>query len=255
MEASEAKPVTAPRILLGLFIVGQLVFLFTTNFLGFVQEYKDQIPKHWQAPIERIAPGFTKQEGHVWELTQTLSRLTEMWEHGTGQAQQWMLFAPRIGKDCTFPAVELTDSQAMPQAPELWLSDNEPEDIERFFRFGNFRLRRFENNLVVDLSADDSEAKEEIDRYLKKDGDLVFAYLQWRLEQIQQRKTTRQQPHQVILLMRRYRINDPGEGEQLWEGPHTTPVARWQPGIAENPNFLPLEMYNPVTKQFESVPK
>ena len=146
-------------------------------------------------------------------------------------------------------------TQAMPQAPELWLSDNEPEDIERFFRFGNFRLRRFENNLVVDLSADDSEAKEEIDRYLKKDGDLVFAYLQWRLEQIQQRKTTRQQPHQVILLMRRYRINDPGEGEQLWEGPHTTPVARWQPGIAENPNFLPLEMYNPVTKQFESVPK
>jgi hypothetical protein len=295
METSASKPVTAPRILLGVFILGQLVFLFATNFLGFAQEYKDHIPEGWQAPIERIAPGFTRQEGHAWELTQTLSRLTEMWDHITLQPQQWMLFAPNIGRDCTFPALELrwdepsepavaigrglhllaagtplaavgllglTGNQDMPQAPELWLSDNEPEDIDRFFRIGNFRLRRFESTLALDLVPDDDpqETAEhwrgKIEDYLKSqtEGMLVLPYMKWRLEQIQGKSPARQQPRQVILLMRRYRINEPGETPH-WQGPHTVPVARWQPGIGDNADFLPLEMYNPVTKRFESVPK
>src|ERR1700730_15242842 len=101
MAISQSKSVTGPRLLLGLFILGQLFFLFASNFLGILQESKNDPPERWKAPIERLAPGFTKQEGHVWELTETLTRLTKMWDHVTGQAQNWSLFAPGVSSECT----------------------------------------------------------------------------------------------------------------------------------------------------------
>lgn len=296
MEPSQAKPVTAPRALLGLFIVGQLIFLCASNILVILEESKEHLPEPWKAPVERLAPGFTKQEGHLWELTQTLSRSTKIWDHATGQAQQWSLFAPGVSSDCTFLAVELhwdepsetvaeigksvyllaagtpleaaallnvALSKPMPRAPELWLSDNEPTEIDRYFRLGNFRFRKFENNLALDLAPDDKEAQEEIaerwrdkiDRYLKEEGYQILPYLKWRLRQIQAKFPDRPAPKQVILLMRYYRINEPGEGDRRWDGPYTNRVARWQPDAAWPAEFSPLEMYNPVTKQFEKVLK
>src|SRR5713101_5085943 len=119
MATSPSTPVTASRLLLGLFILGQLFFLFASNLLGILQESKDNLPEHWKAPIERLAPGFTKQEGHVWELTETLTRLTKMWDHVTGQAQSWSLFAPRVSGDCTFLALELRWDQDPESAPAI----------------------------------------------------------------------------------------------------------------------------------------
>jgi len=293
MAMAPSTPVTGPRIFLGLFILGQLFFLFASNFLGFILEYKDDFRERWQAPIERLAPGFTKHEGHVWEMTQTLTRLTKMWDHATGQNQNWCLFAPGISDESTFLALELHWEDAPESAPaiarslsllatgtpleaaaltglalnqgKLWLSDNEPTNIEKFFRLGNFRIRRFENNLALDLVPKEEETPEEtaqrwrekIQKYLKDSdyGYLVRPYMEWRLRQIQRKTREETQPRQLILLMRRYQINDPKEGTQPWQGPHSNPVARWQPGVDRGDQYLPLEMFNPVTKRFESVLK
>ncbi len=145
----------------------------------------------------------------------------------------------------------------MPQAKELWLSDNEPPDINHFLRIGNFRLRRFENNLALDLVPDESAERwrEKIENYLKSEGYLVLPYLKWRLGQIQRKTPDRPRPKQVILLMRHYQINDPWESTQPWQGPHTNLVARWQPDVTWNADLLPVEMFNPVSKRFESVTK
>jgi hypothetical protein len=293
METSQGKPVTGPRFLLGLFILGQVLFLFLSNFLGILQKSKNGLPERWKPPIERLAPGFTRQKGHLWELTETLSRLTTLWDHLTGQTQRWSLFALKIRDVRSFPALELhwedpaesapaiaknlsllstgsplgalalgglTVNQAMLKAPELVLSDNEPPNIECYFRAGNFRLRRFENNITLDLASDGQETpqqtaelwRDKISKYLRENGYLVLPYMKWRLRQIQNKNPSWPKPRQVILLMRYYHIREPGEKAEFWQGPDTIPVARWQPGVKWQDNYQVLERWNPVTKRFES---
>jgi hypothetical protein len=293
MAPSPSNPVTGPRIFLGLFILGQLCFLFASNFLGLLQESKDYLPERWKAPIERLAPGFTKQEGPVWELSKTLTGVTKIWDQATGQSQAWSLFAPGVSNDCTFLALELRWDEApevtdlarglnllaagtpleatvlaglalkreMLQAPELWLSDNEPADIAGFFRIGNFRFRKFENNLALDLVPEENPEetaerwRDKIGSHLKTEGYLILPYMKWRLQEIQRKIPGRPQPRQVILVMRRYRILDPKDGGGPWEGPDSNPVARWQPAVKWSAEYSPLEMFNPVTRRFESMLK
>src|SRR5438128_11779104 len=119
MATSPSIPVTGSRRLLGLFILGQLLFLFASNILGILQESQDGLPERWKAPIERLAPGFTKQEGPVWDLTQTLTGVTKIWDHATSQSQSWSLFAPGVGSDCTFLALELRWEEPMESAANI----------------------------------------------------------------------------------------------------------------------------------------
>ena len=69
------------------------------------------------------------------------------------------------------------------------LSDNEPADLMRYARWGNFRLRRFENNLVIYLTPRDDEKPGEtagghdrIKESVSDQAEVLLAYLRWRLE-------------------------------------------------------------------------
>src|SRR5438093_6823006 len=94
----------------------------------------------------------------------------------------------------------------MSPAPELVLSDNEPVDPEHYLRFGDFRVRRYENNLVIALEPDDDETPEQtlerwsdkIRSHVAENTEILRGYLRWRLGQIMARRSDRQQPRQVI---------------------------------------------------------
>src|SRR5262249_52865039 len=105
-----------------------------------------------------------------------------------------------------FPAVA-------PPVTELLLSDNEPRDVHRFVRLGQYRLRRLEGYVV--------------DGRIRRYGGLIHAYMKERLASWSGLDAARP-PAQVILLARRYHINEPGE-PLPWTGPHMLPLARWQP--------------------------
>jgi hypothetical protein len=285
-----------PSLLLGLFIIGQLGFLAAANVLDMVTGAQPGIPEAIKPAVEKVAPGWTKKTGHFWELTQMTSSLTRFWGQVTGQPQSWSLFAPLVAGESTFPALRLIYEedprtapaisrtvsllaagdgvQAMalaallhpetkPPGPILQHSDNEPRDLDGYFRLGLFRLRRLENNLVLPLLKREDEAPEEtrrrwkgeIEKYVRENGDLLHAYMEWRSRSLQRRHSDLGPPCQVILLMRVVRTRPPEDSPPFWEEPMEYPVARWLPQVRWPADYWPIEMFDPETQRFESVPK
>jgi hypothetical protein len=237
------------QVVLGFLILWQILFLFTANIVRGVQDMRSHLVEEVPA-LEEIAPEWSQGEGRVYDALEGINRAAVRWWELTSQPQEWALFAPNVGSEADFVALELRWDDDPPQRggsqpirpPEILLSDNEPRDPHRFFRFGNFRLRRFESSFNG----------ERLRKYWKK----IRAYMEWRFEAYQRQHPDAPRPKQFILLTRTYRIPaPPGPTPWTWEpagGPEQRPLARWRPGYAE-PGCLPLEKYDPETKRFERV--
>ncbi|MCI0681594.1 MAG: hypothetical protein L0Y71_05790 [Gemmataceae bacterium] len=254
---------------LGAFVVFQLLFLILHNLFTVLQDARSEMAPEARAVVEQFAPGWPESKGHLSRFMEGTTNVTNRYAQATLQLQSWSLFAPNVGTVCVFPALLLSD-EPLPDAPvhatdapgnydvrgKIVLSDNEPADMTRYFRWGSFRLRRLENNLVVYLSPDDSETaaamaerfRERIKSHVAEYDEALLAYLRWRLK-----AQGAAPPRQVILLMRRYSLKGPNAGANFFEGPFTMPVVRWQPQAPVRPARQALEYFNPVTQRFESL--
>jgi hypothetical protein len=284
---AEPQPRTG-QIVLGLFILGQLFFLVASNLLGFLATLRDEVKE--AAPdeesareVEHLAPGWLNEEGHLHETQKLILSLLRPWERATGQYQNWALFSPPIAREIVFPAVEFRwDDDPAPcpalaalagtspwevlaamlaargrgdvPAPVVFLSDNEPADPTRFFRVGQFRVRRFEGQLDVTLYPDETPEKwhERIQNRVGREGGTMRHYLAWRLREFRRRHPGRPNPSQLLLLMRRYHVRAPDEAPPYWDGPFVAPVARLRPRAGTAVSAAPLETYDPETGQFEA---
>jgi hypothetical protein len=255
-------------VVLGLFILWQLLFLLGYNLLDLARETRTKLPERLEEAVEAAAPGWTRKEGPAHETVEKVMTILKHYEQATGQPQRWSLFAPDVAEDVTFPAVEMRweepgAKEALAPEPEVLRSANEPEDLHRYMRLGNFRLRRYETNVGVVLTPHADETEEEmkarwragIQNYLRKDWDTVRAYLRWRWQAYVREYPDRPEPRMVILLVRRYHIPAARRrAEADWEGPYVEPVARWRPFAQPSRGRQSVEMYNPVAGDFEEIP-
>lgn len=267
----ETSPGFTRRVLLGMFIVGQLVFLVSTNVLGLIQDFQEEMPDSTKAPLARLAPDWPAQKGHTYELFAGVLRVNRAWEQITGQYQRWSLFSS-IGRECVFPALEFIWEEDPRSAPVLgrgggWLlsqepyallgvaqaiqvreelpatrmvlSDNEPAAPDQFLRLGLYRIRKIESAVVVYLAPweGDTEA-DQISRYKRRIEKLVWqyqtlllGYMKFRLKEWETRNPGLPRPKQIVLHMRRYHILEAKDHPEFWTGPHEAAVARWQPHI------------------------
>ncbi len=111
------------QVLLGLFIVGQLLFLLAANFIDLTEsaratlreEPSPELPDTLEGEVRHgsrvaldwIAPGWTRGEGHVSDAENVVNTLLIRWAQVTGQQQDWSLFAPGINTVTSFVAVQL----------------------------------------------------------------------------------------------------------------------------------------------------
>jgi hypothetical protein len=260
------------QALLGLFIVWQIIYVVAGNLLTMAQDSRQTLanpdgePQHTQKAaevVEYLAPGWIKKEGHVFDADEVISGLLRRWGQITGQVQGWSLFAPGVGDHNTFVAVELRWDDAFPA--ELLLSDNEPRDPNRFFRLGDFRLRKYESHLDVILTlrateATEADAAERWHRLIKDkvdtDGKDILAYLQWRCRDFQQSHPDRPAPTEVVLHVRRFSIPSPEKWPWRWDMANyqmfdMQPMARWRPALDSGAESGPLEVYNHENGEFE----
>lgn len=261
------SPLESPKrsVALGVFVVLQLVFLVVHNFFNYLQEVREEMSSNARTAIRHVAPDWPEKKDHLWNVMEGSTQVTNRWSQATLQFQQWSLFAPTIGTDCYFPALLLSDVEP-PEAPvepeaaparyrvhgKIILSDNEPADMQRYVRFGNFRLRKFENALFPYLVPRPQEPprdtlerfRDKIKEYTKENMEMLGGYLRFRFQQ-----TREPTPRQVILLMRHYSLTGP-EGTTFVEGPFTLPFARWLPEAGSA-----LDYFDPMTHCFESYPK
>lgn len=236
------------RFTLGLAILLQVVCLVIANAVDFERELA-ALSEGSEHPIKYLA------------IPRAAERVADSWAQLTGQRQNWALFAPGVNTDPTFPAVEFrwdpgaggtNDERFRQPAAAIWLSDNEPTNLDRFLRIGGFRLRRLENVITIDTTRPATDMVIALRGHVRQNGDLLFAYLKWRLDAFRRAHPDVSTPRQVILLLRRFHINEPGSRPR-WAGPYVQIAARWRPAEAPQPPFLPVEAFNPETHRFEAI--
>jgi hypothetical protein len=238
------------QVALGLFVVGQLVFILAANFLPLLRIALGKVSPAAERPVALAVEG------------------TGYWARATGQLQGWSLYAPRVPTQSVFIAVELRwDDDARWPAPagarrEVLRSAIEPDDPHRFFRpFGAFRLHGCEADLSLvawswDTDSGDRDPEEWQRRFaaaVRKDWPLMQAYLAWRCRGYRRDHPDEPGPRQAILLARIWYIPPPGQRPWSWTGPVEQAIARWRPVEESAPGDLPVEAYNPLARRFEPV--
>jgi hypothetical protein len=234
---------TLTRVALGLFILWQLLFLVGANSLHLLD-----------------ATDWVEGEGTLHETLKEATKVSSRWSELTQQPQDWSLFAPGVTDHIPFLELEFRWDD---RAPIHWLSPNEPEDIQRFLRCGRFRLRRYEGTLDVTMSIDTDKTeagmadawRSIIENRLKgSSGEVaarLAAYVQWRYRAFQRVHPELLAPKQVIVNVRLYAIAAPGSGSPIWSKPDTRPMCRFRSELSWPPDSRDVEMFNPVTEQFE----
>lgn len=290
MESSPPRMPTNAQVLLGLFIVWQLLFLGAANGAKLLDQFRSDLKG--DPCVEAVALGWTAKKGHVYDAEEVITGLTARWAQLTGQPQNWGLFSPNVASYIPFIAVEFRwDDDPCPAAavaplatddplaaitltaaasgtahpPVLLLSDNEPQDVRRFFRVGKFRLRKYESNLDVTLVPRGVEGKPDLDSWrekieskVRREWDAIQGYLRWRQQALQRECPELPRPRQIVLLVRQYRIPPPYDQPEPWlwqdnQVRRRQPVARWRPVLDPPAGYLPIEMYNPIVGRFEYV--
>jgi hypothetical protein len=326
MSHADGQPYSPRQVLLGFFILFQLVFLLLSNLFGFIKQTPDASDPHKKL-INRVAPGLANQTRHGWNWSNEVSTIFDRYMELTGQHQGWQLFSPGVGKATGFPAIvmlfddptaeldipdtmftfdetngfNLVGPWKMPTAPgpslrlaravgtlaatypldalalhylasgessaskqriEVLLSDNEPEDINTFIRFGKCRLRRYEWQFYLHPQPEEDEAaavfafrlgqrtRELVHNY----GDAIVEYLRWRLRRWQVDHPDAPAPTQLVLMQRQYRIHGPAEAPG-WDGPFVIPLVRLQPNAARNDSLHLLEAFDFSERRFVAVSK
>jgi hypothetical protein len=275
------------RVLAGLFVLWQLIFLFGLNFCEVGRHYLDSYPD-----LEGGWPGLADEESPLRRRVASFERVLTRWSELTNQTQSWSLFAPNVWSNIPFVAVEFRwdeepsnacaaagligvlagpdpfagaawYARAEPRPPAYLLSDNEPPDIARYFKVGRFRLRRYEGSLDVNLAREpDKPVEDNQDKWrqsimqkVRGEAATIRAYLQWRWGVYQASQAERETPKQIILHLRVYRIPPPpGPRPWTWEGPEQFPLARWRPHVAPVPGVPPVEVYDLIAQRYDMLP-
>jgi hypothetical protein len=251
----------APAVLLGLFIVWQLVFIVTANLLEFFPHRVHQSDE--LTGLRELPPDAAKSRPAI----HLLAAVTDRWAQLTGQCQMWSLFAPEFPPQATFPVVELCwDDPASGLAPVRLLSSFEPADAASYFRplSSDDRLFHYEVYLGLGLcywdeSAATSETEAEAWRkhfrdVARRQWKSMRAYLRWRTAQFLKQHPDLPPPDEARLLIRIYPTPPPGAAPEDRSPPRDQPMARWR--CAENgpPGLLPLEAYEPFSRRYVALP-
>jgi hypothetical protein len=218
-------------VLLGLFILWQLFFVLMTNALDFVD--RSWVPLPAAAKLAR----------------NTLNG----WERLSGQWQYWSLFSPDVGTTSRFATLELRwDDGTKVQLPSIFEPPQPPHygwppgPDDRFFNFeANICTRlhiAWDDDKLHEQTREHQEARHEA---LCRIQQPALAYLRWRLAHFQQEHPERPPPSEVVLSLHVYSPPPLGQLPWQWRGPVEQPLLRWRPATDS------LEVYNPVTRQFE----
>jgi hypothetical protein len=225
--------VTGPlRVLLGTFVMGQVVFLGGSLVLNL----EDAFRPLREIPLLR---SFNENEHNA------------LREYGrlTSQRQQWKLFAPELSKEFAFLEVQLRwddldlepgSVPVYPLEPVSLPALDEPQDLNAFVRFRGFRFRKFEASVTpewynwTDRNAmfgdGDLEENQQPAAMVFQEAPRMFAYLRWRVAAFCREHPELPPPSQVVLWEHGYRIPEPpGPQPWRWEYLGEERIGRWLP--------------------------
>jgi hypothetical protein len=246
----------APSVLLGVFILFELIYLPAANVIKLVPlrlpesrgELDDDIQlrgKAYVEPVQRALDG----------LGAAMCR----WGELTGQAQGWSLFAPLFGHQASLPAVHIFTASSLihspfrPDNPEVYV--RWPEPSCRLFNY-EYRLallywtwtqKSFDEN-------PDEWQRAALERVRRQNRSMV-AYMQWRVN-----KYLRSHPGSVVptavLLSAEMIPSPPPESPWAFRAVERfRHLAYWFPATPSPPGCLPVAASDPISMRWVWLPE
>jgi hypothetical protein len=258
------------RMLLGLFVLWQMVFLPAYNGLDQTEAIRKGLSQErrqggtwWQ--VVTCVPGLEPlveewlnksanhdDKGRIGNLLREQRRVVQWWAQTTGQEQGWGLFAPNAVDYSAFPSLELRwDDPQQRHAPHelvVLASDNQPRDRRRYLRFGGSRLRRIDAQFEMDTA---ELSEQQLKGLVSEESERIRAFLRWRLAHLRREHPDLPPPTQVILRVQTFGIPDPpGPRPWDWVENEPLPLARWLLQKNNEKENTELEYYDPTEKRF-----
>jgi hypothetical protein len=260
--ASTGQRPRLAQVVLGLFVVWQVVFLGASSIFGLVPRTQ---PEEGELIDSRPIPSIPAHNEPVREAINTITNVTDFWAGLTGQSQVWWLFAPNPPRNSTFVAVDLHWEQADGTRATVRLpSFFEPADPTHYFRppGADDRLYHWDARFGLMYSSWREESftreaefwRDALAGRVRRQWKSLRAYLRWRANTYQHEHPDRPAPTAADLVVRIY--PKPLPGQPAWSGPIPVelPLARWRPTEPQRDGSLPVEAYDPVTRTFAAVP-
>jgi len=248
------------RVLLGGFIVWQLLFIPGANLLGLI--LATQKNGENSTGVNAVEPAATGKETLQVGLDQ-VDKVLQIWAEWTGQLQGWSLYAPHVPTHSTFVVVEFGWDEECAGQPGIGkrqkvYSAIEPADPGHYFRpFNSFRLASYEANLCLPIwnwkedVAAKGAARQQIEETVCRHQKPICAYLQWQRRMFQDRHPELAAPTEAVLLVRMYTLPEFGAELRKWGEAIEQPLARCRWGCdTRDASTMELACYDPVMKQF-----
>jgi hypothetical protein len=263
MDTLPPRRPTVAQVLLGGFIIWQVIFLVVANV---VVLFPHGQPDEGEVTDLRRTPETPGSGGLAQTVVNGVADLTDEWTFLTGQVQAWWLFAPDFPTQSAFPTVELRwDGSSESRPPVRLYSVLEPENPQSYFRPPGSRDRQFHYEMRLGLIPVvwDEELiarypdiwRQSLQTHVRRQCKSMCAYLDWRVEQYRHEHPDVPAPTEVILLFRVYVTPNSDQQQIAWHGPIEQPVARWQRCMVPSPRYLPLQWYDPAVRQFVDLPQ
>jgi hypothetical protein len=257
-ETKQPKP-GWQSIFLGLFVIFQVVYLPLANLMQLAP--REMPPKKGELNVHVQRDGAV---GNRWlqEGINAMGSALDRWSELSGQSQFWSLFAPDFDKQSIFPVVEFNSFNERQRAHTIIPSKRIPTNFDHYFRWPGSSSRPASYEFLL-VSVYSSYTTESLEAHGKEWRDAVFervreqqrslkAYFTLQMRLLRTTSKDIPDPDEVILSVRV--IPSPPPGSENRPASYTVPLARWYPNLLPDPEFLPVEAYDPVAKSFVRLP-
>jgi hypothetical protein len=252
-----AKPKPGGRsILLGLFVLCQLIFLPLANVMQLVPREMPVQKGEFDIRVQR--DGTATNVRPIQDAINALGTAIDRYGEASGQVQAWSLFAPEFATQSVFPSVECVglDRRVTIEPKHL------PRDPAHYVRWPGplSRLDSYDYLLAVvyagytepSVAERGNEWRDAVRQRVRDQQRSLESYFRFNLKLFRELHPDRPTPREMILNVIVMPSPPPGQTER--PASMTVPLARWVPDQPPAPGYLPIQAYDPVAKQFVRLP-
>jgi len=246
---------------LGLFVLLQLVYLPLANFIQFVPRPMPEATGEFDMHMQR--EGTTTSIVPIQNAINAVSDVIDRYGELTGQAQAWSLFAPDFPKQSVFPVLEVYQAEGFVTTQTTYGSKLRPKDLNHYFRWPS-PLSRFASYDYLHAVIYANFTPESYAEHPREWRQAVFDRVRQQQKSIMasfqltakfQREVAPGSPPPTSLVLSIEIIPSPPPGSNERPASRVVPLARWQPGVADDPAWLPIEAWDLETRQFVRLPR
>ncbi len=253
---NEHRKVSVSSLLLGLFVLFQLIYLPLSNLIQFVPR---EMPAQ-KGDIRKQREGTLTDNRPIQDAINGVGTFVDRYGEISGQVQYWSLFAPEFGRQTVFPVVEFE----FVEGNDHFLMRREPDILRvnpnHYFRWPGppSRLVGYEFLLVVvywtyseeSLQQRGPEWRDAIRDHVRGEQKAIDAYFRYSLAMLRRSQPHLPEPRAGILNVWIHPSPKPGERER--PKAYMMPLARWVPGQGDEKQPV-IEAFDPIERKFVAI--